>query len=766
MPKKEVISEIGGRKIKLSNLEKVLYPSAGIVKAQLMEYYIKVADYMLPFISGRPLTLIRYPDGIEADRFYSKNRPSWTPSWVGKVQVDPSDDNIYNTANDVATLAWLASLATLELHPMTMTASELGRPDHFIFDLDPSEQVDFSSLKDLAMDLRVFLEGYGYHPFLKTSGGKGLHIYVPIQPKYEQTDVIAAVKELAESYVKTNPSTTLSITKNKRQGKVLLDIYRNNKSQTCVAPYSTRGKKGCPVSTPLDWDELPQLAHSGEFTLLNVLDKLQSMGDPWSHFREHAQPLHTAAETAEVADEKLAAYVRKRDFAVTSEPSGTSTTEQPAQHRYVIQLHDASNLHYDLRLEMDGVLRSWAIPKGIPSTTGTKRLAIETEPHPLQYLTYEGIIPAGEYGGGTMWVFDKGQYKMETATESKLVFTLDGAMTGRYRLVRTGGKQWLLELLDSNRPVSQSQLQPMLASAASAGGLPSRDKYFYEIKWDGIRVIIEKAGKEVVIRSRSGNDITNKFPNIVAAMKEIEAVNITADGEIVALDESGLPHFGKTVGRMHLTGKAAISKAANRTKTVAYLFDCLYLDGRLITSEPIERRRAWLRANMEVSYHVRYSETFEEGKELMAAVTAQGMEGIMCKRAGSLYHMGSRTKDWLKVKVSNTDEALVIGYTAGKGDRQGLFGSLHLAKKDPEGWVYMGRVGTGFNQEKLREVYSMISQVGASAKLVDEAIEEEHRTSWIEPIYAVALRYASMTPNGTYREPVFIDIWPSLDGIR
>ena len=709
---------------------------------------------MLPFVEGRPITLIRYPDGVLANRFYSKNRPSWTPDWVGATQVDKDDDNVYSIVNDLATLAYMANLATLEFHPMTIKAAHPTKPDHFILDLDPSDDIDFATIKDLAADLKMFLEGFGYYPFLKTSGGKGLHLYVPIQPLYEQQEVVAAVKAIAKEYVQENSATTLRMSKETRKGKILLDIYRNNKSQTCAAPYSTRGKVGCPISTPLYWEELASLTSSAQYNMFSIMEKLNSDGDPWMGYYEHAQPLHT--NTQVVQSDKLELYQKKRNFGVTKEPAAEMVQDYVGQSRYVLQIHDASNLHYDLRLESDGVLLSWAIPKGLPVDKGVKRLAIQTEPHPIKYLTFEGIIPKTEYGGGQMWIFDSGQYQILEREPKKISFRLNGNMAGTYRMINTKDKQWLVERRDKEVIKASPDFGPMLASTSV--DIPSSNNYLFEIKWDGIRVLIKKVGKEVYIYSRAGNDITAKFPRVAASCQEIEAEHIITDGEIVALDSDGLPNFGKTVGRMHLKGKAAIETAAKRTTTAVYLFDCLSLDGNDIRQEPIEKRRAWLRANYKSTHHLRYSDSFDDGDALFKAVVAKGMEGIMCKGRGSKYDSDTRSKSWLKIKVRSTDTAYVIGFTEGKGDRSGLFGSMHLAKKEPSGWKYKGKVGTGFTHDQLRDIFSQLQKVAIGPKLISETVDEEVKTTWVVPSLIAEVQYASITANDTYREPVFLGV--------
>ena len=633
MSKRKIISEIGGRKIKLSNLDKVLYPGVQVTKAAIMQYYIQVAEYMLPFLKQRPLTLIRYPDGITANKFYSKNRPSYTPSWVGKVRVTADDDNTYSMASDVASLAWMASMATLEYHTMTVRASTPTMPDHFIFDLDPSEEVSFDELKELAADLRLYLQRYGYKPFLKTSGGKGLHIYVPILPQYEQSVVMESIRTLAQGYVKINTSTTLQMKKGRRKGKVLLDIYRNGRSQTCVAPYSTRGRAGCPVSTPLYWDELPSIKYSGQYSIDTVLEKVQTDGIPWATFRSDATPL------------------------------GQEPGAQPV------------------------AVAKPVVGVGQPVPSLSEKTAIEP---------------------------------VDIATIS---------------------------------------LKPMLASAATK--VPSAGDFAFEIKWDGIRVVAVKDQDHVSLWSRNGNELTDKFPRIVEALAKLAVQSMIADGEVVALDSAGRPHFGKTVGRMHKSGERAIAAAAATTKTVLYLFDCMYVEGADVRGQPLEARRARLAANIAVTDHLRYSESFEDGLQLLAAVKAQSMEGIMCKRKGSLYLSDSRSKDWLKVKISDTAVAHVIGYTAGKGDRQGIFGSLHLAQYIDDAWIYRGRVGSGFDAKKLAAIYQVLQAIESGPKLVTTAVDEEYRTTWIQPSITAKIRYASMTDGGVYREPVFIELIPA-----
>lgn len=628
MPKKEIITEIEGRKLKLSNLDKTLFPEHGILKAELIQYYIGIAPYILPHLKDRPLTLIRYPDGVQSHRFYSKNRPNWTPEWIETIRLDPSDDNVYVMANDLPSLVWMANLASLELHPMQITSQLPTSPDHFIFDLDPPESADFEVVKALALRLKPFLESYGYKPFIKTSGSKGLHVYVPIIQKYDQKFVLECIKELAKEYIRTDKVTTLKMNKEKRKGRVLLDIYRNHKSQTCVAPYSTRGKEGAPVSAPLYWEELEGTISSQAYTIQTILDKIKKSGDAWEHFRSSATLLHL----------------------------------------------DKSH-----------------------------------KPKPAE--------------------IKKKKVKSDTLGIKSSMDTIE--------------------------------IKPMLATLGIK--IPSKSKYSFEIKWDGIRIVVIKNKDKVRIMSRKGNDLTQKFPAVHEYFKAQTIAYFIVDGELVVFNSDGTPNFSKIVGRMHKTGETAIHHASKKEKAVAYLFDAMYTNGWDIRNETLEKRREWLKENIKWSDQIKFSENFENGKQLLEGIRAKNMEGIMCKLIGSRYESNNRSSSWIKVKVQNEDRALIIGYTKGKGDRSNLFGALHLAKIIDKKYVYFGKVGTGFNQAKLKEIMALLKKVEEVKKPIQVIIEDEKNTVWIQPEYSCELKYASMSSNDTYREPVFVKLIKEAD---
>ena len=250
------IAQVGKRQIELSNLNKVLYPDDRIVKAQLIEYYYKIAPTILAHVKGRPLSLVRYPDGIAGESFFQKNRPDWAPDWIEYVTLG-TEKKDYVIATEQASLVWLANLACIELHQMHSRAPHFDKPDYIAYDFDPPENFKFPQVAELALEFKEHLESFGYHPFVKTTGRKGLHVLTPIEPKWSFEKAFEAAKAVAQPFVESRPSSlTLQIKKEHRKGNVLLDIYRNRQSQTIVAAYSARGLPGAPVSTPLHWEEL------------------------------------------------------------------------------------------------------------------------------------------------------------------------------------------------------------------------------------------------------------------------------------------------------------------------------------------------------------------------------------------------------------------------------------------------------------------------------------------------------------------------------
>ncbi len=356
---------IGKRKVELSNLDKVLFPEDGIVKAEVIEYYLKIAPTLLNHVKGRALTLIRFPDGIHGEMFYQKNRPEWAPDWLefarlGKEQKD------YIIATEPASLVWLANLASLELHQLHSRKPAFDNPDYMVFDLDPPEGADFQSVVPIAESLKTFIETFGYTVFPKTTGGKGIHLCCPLEPKWDFHAVFEAAQAIAQPFVDRYPKeTTLHIKKEARKGRLLIDIYRIRSGQSIVSPYSLRGRVGAPVSMPLTWDELHTVKTPLAYNIRNALDKIVADGDAWEGIGAFAVELHTQRRKVVAKElppnrkrktpEQLASYEQKRDFTRTTEP-GPALVEGTGSS-FVVHRHHATNLHYDLRLEQDGVTR-------------------------------------------------------------------------------------------------------------------------------------------------------------------------------------------------------------------------------------------------------------------------------------------------------------------------------------------------------------------------------------------------------------------------
>lgn len=769
-------TQVGKRKIKLSNLEKAIYKQEGILKAEVIQYYLQVAPTLLKYIRGRPLSLIRYPEGIEGETFFQKNRPEWTPEWINSVELGKEKKN-YLLAEEEATLVWIANLAGLELHIGNCRKPLYTHPDILVFDLDPPEEGWWDKTKLIAQSLREFLAKYGYFAFLKTSGNKGLHLFIPIEPSQPYDTVMEVLKNLTQEFVSHHKdSCTLNVRKNQRLDKIFVDIQRNHASQTIIAPYSLRGKPGAPVSMPVDWNALGELKSSKEFTIHNTIEKLSQYGDPWDGFYTKAVLLHPFRPLVQTksslnpegnkhkSPEQLSSYEQKRDFTKSPEPKGIENSEYTSPNAFVIHRHHASRLHYDLRLQVEGVLRCWAVPRGLPDQSGIKRLAVETEPHPIQYLTFEGLIPKGEYGGGSMWIFAKGRFEITKQKKDGFYFHLySPELEGEFRMHNTKGKEWLLERVDRSQWDRNTLIAPMLASSSTT--LPANaDLFQYEVKLDGIRVTIRVNEDTLQIFSRSGRDITNQFPELIQAREDLNVSIASFEAEIVCLDKQGRPLFKDVISRMHASS-LSIETLKKHKPVYCYLFDLIYLDGRVLMKEPLVRRQEWLKDALKSKKVFRVSDVFPDGEMLKNAAEQMGLEGIMAKRKDSIYIPGKRSPDWIKIKFRNTMECTIIGFTAGKGDRLPHFGSLHLVSKDDTGkWVYRGRVGSGFDESTLKEIKNQyLLPIITAEKPLNMSMEEEKYTTWVRMVHICEVQYASVTPNETLREPVFLQMRPDLE---
>ena len=771
MAKKSQWAQIGKRKLELSNLDKVLFPEDNIVKAEVIEYYLKIAPTLLNHVKGRALTLIRFPDGITGERFYQKNRPEWAPDWLEFVNLGKEEKKDYIVATEPASLVWLANLAALELHQLHSRKPNFENPDYMVFDLDPPEGYDFKKVVSLALDLKEHIESFGYTAFAKTTGGKGIHICCPIEARWDFHTVFEAAQLIAKPYVDKNVSTTtLQIKKEARKGRVLIDIFRIRSGQSIVSPYSLRGRNGAPVSMPLSWDEMAKVVSPVEFNINTALDKVMADGDAWEGIDAYAVELHThrsvkvpkklAISKKHKTPEQLETYSKKRDFEKTTEPaakviegSGTS---------FVIHRHHASHLHYDLRLEQDGVLKSWAVPRGLPPHPGVKRLAVQTEDHPMKYLTFDGKIPKGQYGAGEMWIYALGKYQITKDKKDGFYFRLSSKeVSGEYRIYKIKAKEWLLERVDSPQiNYLHDTIEPMLSDIAEKP--PVGDAYVYEVKWDGIRALISLEDGQIKIKTRNQNDVTKQFPELLAADKAFLATCGLFDAEIVCLDNEGKPQFKKVIHRLMSNGDNNIQKLAKSSPVYCYIFDCLYLDGRSLINEPLLKRREWLKDAVRTEGAYRISEIVEDGDSLFEAAKELSLEGIMAKVKDGKYLPGKRSDLWQKIKVRNTRECVIIGYNEGKGNRGLTFGGLHIAERDGGKLIYRGKVGTGFDDATIQEISKQIKSLTETKKPISEKVLDEKTSKWIEPQLIVEISYSMLTTDKMFREPVFVRMRPDL----
>ena len=466
-------------------------------------------------------------------------------------------------------------------------------------------------------------------------------------------------------------------------------------------------------------------------------------------------------------------YDSKRRFSETPEPPMSAALEDvdplaaPVGPSFVIHQHYATNLHHDLRLEMlneaGPVLVSWAVPKGVPWLPDTKVLAVRTEDHPIEYGSFSGSIPADNYGAGEVRIFDAGTYEIGERDRKKFSFRLQGRrLDGVYHLIKTkfteGRESWLLFMTEDHRPPPEARpsLEPMLATlAADAFDDPG---FQFEPKWDGVRSLAV-CGVSTAHFSRLGNEITDGYPELGILHRRLVATDAILDGEIVAF-ENGLPSFQKLQQRMHVRDPRQLQQLMKSVPVVFMAFDIIYLDGRDLTGLNLQERRTLLEEVVVPDDHLQVSPAIRnDGIALFEAAKAQDLEGIVAKRLSSTYRPGARSKDWLKIKTVFDLDAVVVGWTEGTGSRQGTIGSLVLALYDGDDLVYIGNVGTGFNQGSLDDASRQLKALGdAPPPFTSQVIKsrtELRKAQWVTPSLVATIEYRQITDAGRLRAPAF-----------
>ena len=508
-------------------------------------------------------------------------------------------------------------------------------------------------------------------------------------------------------------------------------------------------------------------------------------------------------------------YAAKRTFTRTPEPPAAAAPPRTGPLLFVVQKHAARRLHYDFRLELDGVLKSWAVPKGPSLDVHDKRMAIEVEDHPFDYASFEGVIPAKQYGAGNVIVWDCGVYSPDEDPKysftdraeaearvraglaaGKLGFLLRGEkLKGSFALVKTAtGNQWLLikhrdrfaqpndvlarhasvlsaVSLDELTPVNvpprlpatllapagpaeafPKQLKPMLAEAGEA--VRSNPQWRYEPKLDGYRVIAFVQGTAVRLQSRRGLDLTACFPELAADLAA-QAAQMILDGEIVALDAAGRPSFNALQNRAQLKTAAEIAAAQRDTPVVLVCFDLLHFAGLNLRAAPYRDRRRYLAQCLLPSKHLQLVHVSENAEQLYAAALSEGFEGIIAKRFDSDYQAGRRSRAWLKIKAAQSAEFLIGGYTRGQGAREPL-GALLLGYWEGKSLRYAGHVGSGLNDEVIGTLLKRAAKLKRRSSPFAAPPPLHRPTHWLKPQLVAEVSFSEWTPGGALRAPVFV----------
>lgn len=504
-------------------------------------------------------------------------------------------------------------------------------------------------------------------------------------------------------------------------------------------------------------------------------------------------------------DERLARYREKRKAGRTPEPFGGEVVVGGSI--FVVQMHDARALHWDLRLELDGVLLSWAVPKGPSPNQADKRLAMQTEDHPLEYAEFEGIIPEGEYGAGPMIVWDRGTWTPVEdphagLEKGKLLFDLHGhKLLGRWTLVKTkqAPNSWLLikerdghmdpeggtesypqdsiysglavhefahadewaeelgeraaDLGAADRALRADDVDLMLATAQETPF--SRDGWIFELKYDGYRLLAERVGREPYLRSRAGHDLTLTFPEIARAVRGLPLEGVVLDGEVVVHDAEGLPSFSKLQKRGRILNKTDALRASLELPAIFYAFDLLALEGRDLRGLPLVTRKELLKEVLPSVGPIRYADHIPvQGEAMFEQVTAMRLEGIVAKKEDAPYR-GGRSPHWIKVRTVRVEDFVVVGWTEPKGSRSG-FGSLHIAQYDGEDLVYLGSVGSGFTDAELDDVVSLLGEIEVDACPCSRgAAPKGRKHHWVRPVLVAEVKYKELTDQGLARQPSF-----------
>jgi bifunctional non-homologous end joining protein LigD len=469
--------------------------------------------------------------------------------------------------------------------------------------------------------------------------------------------------------------------------------------------------------------------------------------------------------------DKLRVYRDKRDPARTPEPvpaqNPHTAAAEPGESQdggsFVIQEHHARRLHWDFRLERDGVLVSWALPKGVPDDPAVNHLAVHTEDHPLEYGGFEGEIPRGEYGAGRVTIWDHGRYETLKWADREVKVRLHGRqVTGGFALFQTRGNQWMIH---RERQPLPAGVRPMLAVT---GPVPrDQENWALEMKWDGVRALAYIERGQVRLMSRTERDITVAYPELAGLGPATPHKQLLLDGEIVVFGDEGWPEFEALQPRMHVTSASQAAMLAGRTPVTYLIFDLLQLDGRPLFDLPYADRRALLDELALTGPYWQNPPSFpgEDFQAVQGVSREHHMEGVVAKRLDSVYAPGIRTDHWRKIKNVRRQEAVVAGYKPGQGNRTGQVGSLLIGVHDESGLIYAGHVGTGFTVETLRLLGDKLRPLRRADSPFDGPVPPEYARPavWVEPRLVIEVTFDRWTRAGRMRAPVYKGLRDDID---
>ncbi|MFQ6397896.1 ATP-dependent DNA ligase [Nocardia sp. KC 131] len=762
--------------VELSNLDKVLYPATGTTKGEVIAYYAAIAPAMLPHIEGRPVTRKRWPNGVDEPSFFEKNLAAHAPSWLERHAIEHSERNVvYPVIDSEAGLAWLGQQAALEVHvpQWRFDGDEVGPATRLVFDLDPGPGAGLDECARVALAVRDMVEGIGLHAFPVTSGSKGIHIYVPLDRELSSGGASTVAKQVATNLEQLHPDlVTATMAKAVRTGKVFLDWSQNNPSKTTVAPYSMRGRTHPNAAAPRSWAEIENRKKLRHLRFDEVLARWRDDGDLLA---ELDVTVDRSLQTTHPSTDALTKYRSMRDPARTPEPVPAEVAGAGTGDRFVVQEHHARRLHWDVRLERDGVLVSWAVPKGPPTSTQHNRLAVHTEDHPLEYLDFHGAIPKGQYGAGEMTIWDSGTYETEKWRDDEVIVAFHGSkLQGRYALIQTNGNQWLMHLMREQSPRAQDGgsnhgtvddgarstaaavpqrssgaapfprgLEPMLATQGEVADLDAAE-WCFETKWDGFRLIAEIDSGTLTLHSRAGNVVTNRYPGIAALATDLAGHSVVLDGEAVVFDDHGVANLGLL--------------RADAARAVFVAFDVLYLDGTSLVRKRYSDRRRVLEALAANAPSMLVPPRLDgPGADALRYSQEQGLEGVIAKRKDSVYLPGKRGHSWVKERNWRTQRVVIGGWRRSEARD---FKSLLVGIPHEDRLYYVGRVGTGFNESDMKRLAARLSELERKTSPFDNELTAEERKEavWVSPKLTGTVRFMNWTETGRLWHPAWLGL--------